>query len=79
MADDSVVGPLRDEATGQYDPAQLQALWTQHAKDYRDTINGVTMNNASLAAFLGATPESCRDAMADQTPAPTSATFKSTP
>ena len=60
---DDVVGPLRDDATGQFDHTQLEAMWKQHAEDYRNLLDrNCGLNDASLQAYHGATPKSCEEA-----------------
>ena len=39
MPTDEVVGPLREDATGQYDRKQLEAMWVEHAEQYRSVMD----------------------------------------
>jgi hypothetical protein len=60
---DEVVGELRDVATGQFDEAQLKALWMEHTEQYRLLLHGKCgLNGSSPAAFHGATVESGEEA-----------------
>lgn len=57
------MGELHVDATGQYDQEQLTALWTQHAEEYRQWLDGnCGLNNSALRAFPGATKVSCEEA-----------------
>ena len=57
---DEVIGSLRDDATGQYDKDQLNAMWAQHAEDYRAVLDRkCQLNGSTLQAYAGATPASC--------------------
>jgi hypothetical protein len=59
---DDVVGPLRDEATGQYISSQLEAMWLQHAEEYRALLDGnCGLSGATLRAFHGSTTASCNE------------------
>ena len=65
MPTDEVVGPLRDDATGQYDHGQLEAMWAQHAEEYRSIMDrGCALNSSVLQAYAGATASSCDAAKA---------------
>ena len=65
IANDEQVGPLHDEATGQYDQSQLEAMWLKHAEDYRKQLDGKCgLNGSDLMAFPGATAASCAEAKA---------------
>lgn len=59
MPTDEVVGPLREDATGRYDRKQLEAMWVEHAEQYRSVMDrGCQLGGSSLQAYAGATATS---------------------
>ena len=63
MPTDDVVGDLHDDATGQYDEAQLIALWKHHVEEYRKMLDGrCGLNKSVLMALPGAEVASCQEA-----------------